>query len=99
MNKKYCILAGVAASVLLGACSASMRAPDAPVAVTVPAGNKMVMTSIGMGDLIYECRVKANMPGTHEWAFVAPVAILYDNRNSAIGKYYGGPTWESNDGS
>ncbi len=99
MNKQSVILAGIAASAFLGACSAPMRAPDAPMAVSVPTGNKLVMTSVGIGDLTYECRAKAGMTGAFEWAFVGPVATLYDSRKSAIGKYYGGPTWESNDGS
>ncbi|MES2933855.1 MAG: DUF3455 domain-containing protein [Pseudomonadota bacterium] len=84
---------------LLGACSTPMKAPEAPAAVTVPAGNKMVMTALGAGDLSYECRAKANTPDAFEWAFTGPVATLYDSQKNAVGKYYAGPTWESNDGS
>ena len=49
----------------LAACSSpgmmmgAMKTPDAPAAVTVPAGHKVAMMSTGMGDLTYECRAKA----------------------------------------
>lgn len=83
-------------SVLL---SASALAAD-PAAITVSAGNKLALTLLGAGDLNYECRAKADMPGVYEWAFTGPVAILYDKTTkAAVGKYYAGPTWEANDGS
>ncbi|MGH6611147.1 MAG: DUF3455 domain-containing protein [Burkholderiaceae bacterium] len=58
------------------------------------------MSTVGVGEITYECREKQGAAGTYEWAFVAPVATLWDaNRSKAVGKYYGGPTWEANDGS
>lgn len=89
------------AAVLLAACStpAMMSAPTAPAAVTVPAGNRVAMMAVGTGDLTYECRAKANSADAFEWVFAGPDAILYSSEKVAIGKYYGGPTWESNDGS
>ena len=39
------------------------------------------------------------MAGQFEWAFVGPVATLYDADQKMVGKYYGGPTWEAADGS
>ena len=39
------------------------------------------------------------MAGAFEWAFVGPVATLSDAKGTVVGKYYAGPTWESNDGS
>lgn len=75
-------------------------APEAPAAVTVPAGNTVAMRTVGVGELTYECREKQGAAGTFEWTFVAPTATLWDaNRTRAVGKYYGGPTWESDDGS
>lgn len=71
-----------------------------PVAIAVPAGHALAMTAVGVGELTYECKVKAATPGAHEWVFVAPVAVLTDKATKAIvGKYYAGPTWEANDGS
>ena len=71
-----------------------------PAAVQVPAGNKVAMETVGMGDITYECRDKANMPGQTEWVFVGPDAKLMDRSGKQVGKYYGPPaTWESMDGS
>ncbi len=91
-----------AASLVLGACSMPMmmKAPDVPAAIAVPSGNNVAMMSVGVGDLTYECRAKANAAAEYEWAFVGPNAVLYNrDRSSTIGKYYAGPTWESSDGS
>ncbi|MCE9641546.1 MAG: DUF3455 domain-containing protein [Betaproteobacteria bacterium] len=83
----------------LAACAAAMQAPEAPQAVTPPAGSKYSMTAVGIGEITYECRAKAGAADAFEWVFVAPVATLYDGNKKVVGKYYGGPTWEANDGS
>jgi hypothetical protein len=70
-----------------------------PEPVRVPAGNRQTMETLGVGEITYECRAKAGAPGQFEWAFVAPVATLEDMQKKPVGKYYGGPTWEANDGS
>ena len=71
-----------------------------PEAVKVPAGNKVVMEAVGVGQITYECREKANAAGVYEWAFVGPDAVLNSRSGVQVGKYYGPPaTWESNDGS
>jgi len=70
-----------------------------PEPVRVPAGQKQVMTTTGVGEITYECRVKKDMADQHEWVFVGPVATLYDGGRKAVGKYYAGPTWEAADGS
>ncbi len=106
MKKNITLLAGVATMLVLTACSTydtgmkkEMKAPTTPAAVTVPDGNKVVMTTVGIGELTYECRAKADMPKEFAWTLAAPDAILYDSKKTAVGKYYAGPTWESNDGS
>ena len=71
----------------------------APEPVRVPAGHRIAMDTWGVGEITYECREKKDAVGQFEWTFVAPVATLYDQQKKAIGKYYAGPTWESNDGS
>ena len=69
-------------------------------AVKVPAGNKVMSETVGVGQITYECRAKAAMAGQFEWVFVGPDATLADRSGKLIGKYYGPPaTWESNDGS
>src|SRR5438874_13269976 len=96
-----------AMALTLAACStpgtmgmmSAMKTPDAPAAVTVPAGHKVAMMSTGMGDLTYECRAKAGAADAFEWVFTGPNAMLYDMDKKMVGKYYGGPTWEAADGS
>lgn len=85
--------------IVLAACAAPMQAPDAPAAVTPPAGSKFFMTTVGIGEITYECRARAGAADAFEWVFVAPVATLYDDNKKPVGKYYGGPTWEAADGS
>lgn len=91
----------LAASLVVGATSASAMVDNAalPAPVQVPAGHSMKLWTVGIGEITYACREKADAPGGHAWVFVAPVATLFDKDNKAIGKYYGGPTWEANDGS
>ena len=58
------------------------------------------LETVGVGEITYECRDKANMPGQTEWVFVGPKAVLNDRSGKQVGTYYGPPaTWESNDGS
>jgi Protein of unknown function (DUF3455) len=101
---KY-LLSTLATASLLGACASApspMMAVDntkLPEAVRAPAGQKMLMAATGVGEITYECREKKDAAGQHEWAFVAPVAMLYAADRKVVGKYYAGPTWESMDGS
>ena len=80
------------------ACAATMAPPDVPQAVAPPAGHKPAMTLKGVGQLTYECRAKQGSPGAFEWAFAGPDATLQDTNGRTVGKYYGGPTWEHNEG-
>ncbi len=100
------LLVPVSACLALTACggmhpSGSMSAPM-PVAdaIKVPDGHKLAMQTVGVGELRYECRPKANAADQFEWAFVGPTATLNDRSGKAVGKYYGPPaTWEAMDGS
>lgn len=88
------------AALLATLLSAAAFAASEPPAITVPAGNALALTLLGAGDLAYECKAKADMPGVYEWVFAGPIAVLYDKTSkAAVGKYYAGPTWEANDGS
>lgn len=82
----------------LTACAATMTAPEVPQAVAVPAGHRPAMTLKGVGLLTYECRAKAGTAGAYEWVFAGPDATLQDRSGRTVGKYYGGPTWEHNEG-
>jgi hypothetical protein len=71
-----------------------------PATVQVPAGHKVAMETVGVGDITYECRARANAAGQFEWVFAGPDAKLLDRAGKQVGKYYGPPaTWEAMDGS
>lgn len=71
-----------------------------PDGVKVPAGNRVAMQTVGVGEITYECRPKKEMAGQFEWVFVGPDAVLNDRSGTRVGKYFGPPaTWESQDGS
>ena len=102
------LLATVSAVALRSACGSmvpmkpmAMYSQDSlPDAVKVPAGNKVALETVGVGEITYECRDKANAPGMTEWVFVGPKAVLNDRSGKQVGSYYGPPaTWESMDGS
>ena len=94
----------IGAAAVLSACASSpmmMTVDNAalPEAVRVPMGQKLMMSTTGVGEITYECREKKDMAGAHEWAFVGPMATLYSGDKKTVGKYYAGPTWEAADGS
>ncbi len=98
-------LATVAVS-LVAACGS--MAPTMPVysqaglpaTVQVPAGHKVAMETVGVGEITYECRARANAAGQFEWVFAGPDAKLLDRGGKQVGRYYGPPaTWEAMDGS
>ncbi len=80
--------------------SAMYSQASLPAAVQVPAGNKVAMETVGVGEITYQCNPKKDMAGQFEWVFVGPDAKLNDRSGKQVGKYYGPPaTWESMDGS
>jgi hypothetical protein len=71
-----------------------------PDAVKVPAGHRVALETVGVGEITYECRAKANAPGAFEWVFVGPKADLNSRAGAKQGTYFGPPaTWVANDGS
>jgi hypothetical protein len=97
-------LAATTVSVLAACASTPMMKPYSqaalPASVQVPAGHKVVMETVGVGEITYECRGKSNMAGQYEWVFVGPDAKLMDRSGKQVGKYFGPPaTWETMDGS
>lgn len=106
MNAACLSITTVCAVALLSACgSMSMKSggfsQDAlPDPIKVPAGNKLAMETVGVGEITYECRDKAGAAGQTEWVFVGPMAALNDRSGKQVGTYYGPPaTWQSLDGS
>ena len=90
---------------LLAACGSMSNMPmysqtSLPAAVQVPAGNKVAMETVGVGEITYQCNAKKDMADQFEWVFVGPDAKLNDRGGKQAGKYYGPPaTWENMDGS
>jgi hypothetical protein len=70
-----------------------------PSAITVTNGQQVLVKALGKGVQIYACNPTQSGPGAYEWALKAPEADLFDEKGQKIGKHYGGPTWESIDGS
>ena len=102
------LLAAAVAATLAAALAACASAPPMPMysqaalpdAVKVPAGHAVVMETVGVGEITYECKAKAAMAGEFEWVFVGPKAVLNDRSGKMVGSYFGPPaTWQAADGS
>ncbi len=72
--------------------------PPAPVAIQVPAGQKLLLTAKAKGVQVYRCEPPHD-GGAYTWKNERPEAELLDPQGKVIGKHYAGPTWESTDGS
>lgn len=84
----------------MGGSYAKFSQASLPAAVQVPAGHKVAMETVGVGQITYECRAKKDAAGQFEWVFAGPDAKLMDRSGKQVGTYYGPPaTWESLDGS
>lgn len=80
--------------------SAAQAETALPESINVPDGHKVALETVGVGEITYECRDKADMPGQTEWVFVGPKAQLRDRSGKAVGSYFGPPaTWQAKDGS
>lgn len=110
MNKNIATGLTIACIASLSACSnmpSGKMAADAPfmqdtlpAAVQVPAGNRVTWQTVGVGQITYECRAKADAPGAFGWVFVGPQADLLSRGGAKLGTYFGPPaTWAADDGS
>ena len=110
MNSISSVALATACAAALSACAGMSSSPGSmatpfvqdglPDAVKVPAGNRVALETVGVGEITYECRAKADMPGAFEWVFVGPQAELMSRGGARLGTYYGPPaTWASTDGS
>jgi hypothetical protein len=74
--------------------------PAMPMAFPDPPGEqKSLEVTTAKGVQIYTCGPKKDNATQFEWTLKAPEAELADSKGYKVGKHYGGPTWESNDGS
>lgn len=89
------------AAILLAACTLdkSLVAPDVAAELRPPAGQQLYLETLAVGVQVYECVADDRAPTGYAWAFRRPEATLMDRERAIVGKHYGGPTWEANDGS
>ena len=84
---------------LIAGCASTATPPAVPDNLKVSAGEALSHVAPATGVQIYDCGASKVKPGSYEWNFRAPEAELFDTSGRKIGKHYGGPTWEANDGS
>ena len=88
-----------AATIITASFAAAIAMADTtavPEKLKPSAGEVLALETAATGVQIYECG--AGKDG-FQWVFKGPEAELFDRAGNRIGKHYGGPTWESNDGS
>jgi hypothetical protein len=87
------LAAAVAAAIpLAGSATAAPAGPDVPSTIAVPDGHKPFLTGHAEGAQIYGCN------GT-SWALIAPRANVYDEHGKLVMTHFGGPSWQTRDGS
>ena len=112
MNAFSTTTLALASAAFLSACAGMSPSASTPMmakpfsqdgmadAVKVPAGHRVALETVGVGEITYECRAKADMAGAFEWVFVGPQADLNSRSGTKLGTYYGPPaTWAASDGS
>jgi Protein of unknown function (DUF3455) len=77
------------------ALAQSPALPELPAALK-PGELKAYLAVPAKGAQVYVCN--KNDAGAFAWTLKAPDAELDDATGKPIGKHYGGPTWEGNDG-
>jgi hypothetical protein len=90
------IVAAAAAWALPQVAQARPAEPVVPTAIRVDDGNKVFLVGHAVGVQIYSCNATA---GGFTWGLVAPRADLYDDKGKLIATHFGGPTWQTTDGS
>jgi hypothetical protein len=93
--------ATVILAALLAACASTNLPPppDVPASIRVPDRLALARETPATGVQIYDCAPGKSDPSKLEWTFRAPEAQLFDKSGRTVGRHYGGPTWEANDGS
>lgn len=102
MNKHWlAMMLHVALMGALGGCTASPanNAGDIPADLRVAPTAVLSRQAHATGVQIYQCGAAKDDAARFEWQLKAPEAVLTDKAGKQIGRHYGGPTWEANDGS
>jgi hypothetical protein len=81
----------------------TLEVPQVTPSLRVPKDQTLMLEANARGVQIYECGVDKGDDTKLAWNFKAPEAELFETHGKLtgqkIGKHYGGPTWEGNDGS
>ena len=99
MKRVATIVALNAAVLAAGSALADSRTMDVPEVLQPPVGQTMALEFRASGVQLYECAPRPALTGQYEWKFRGPEATLMDAGGATKGRHYGGPTWESADGS
>src|SRR5438105_3003105 len=62
-------------------------------------GNVEVVRALGVGVQIYHSAQSTTDPTKFVWKFFAPQATLFNGGGKVIANHFGGPSWQSNNGS
>jgi hypothetical protein len=95
-------LGGAALLALVAGCNpprVGTALPRVPENLRPPATQKLALEADASGVQIYDCKASPGDAAQFEWTLRAPEAELFDHTGKRIGIHYGGPTWESYDGS
>jgi hypothetical protein len=83
----------------LASAPPSAAVPATPASIAVRAGQQVLLKTRAKGVQVYLCKSSENTPGGYAWTLEAPDAELFDDQGNKIGRHYGGPTWQLQDGS
>jgi hypothetical protein len=94
------ILPAALSAAVAGCVSAAPQRPDdIPAPLSVPSDQTLTQQLHATGVQIYGCEAAQGDPAHFDWSFKQPEATLATRAGRNVGKHYGGPTWEANDGS
>jgi hypothetical protein len=100
MNHQIIKFLAASTTILTASTILPVLANPIPDNLKVPNQQVLLLDAQAKGVQIYVCKLKAKTTNEYEWTLKAPEAILFNSKNgNEIGKHYGGPTWEANDGS
>jgi len=94
-------LSVIALMVLPGVVGAQFgdNAPKAPKELRASKGQVVLLHLHGKGEQLYVCQAAGDGASAPKWKFNAPKADLFGESGERVGRHFGGPTWEAQDGS
>lgn len=95
----YRMFATLCAGFAVGSAALAATPPEVPDQLKPPADQVLAVELKGVGVQIYVCAARKDDVSKLEWTLKAPEAELIDAAGKKVGKHYGGPTWEADDGS